>query len=207
MDTLAALLQGTQSPAFHLWGSPATWLELIAFGLAMLMVILNVAQIHWGWPCAALSSVLYLLVFAQSRLYGDAALQLFFALMSFWGWWQWLRGRREDGKALVPRRISQRTFLRHLLITLALIVVLGWFLGRFTDTDVPWWDAIPTAMSITATAWVARKYVENWPAWIVINAISVSLYAFKGLWLTVVLYLLLIALAAWGWQSWRKQIA
>jgi nicotinamide mononucleotide transporter len=190
------------SEAIHLWGVTTSWVELLGFVLAIAMVVFNIRQIHWGWPCAALSSLLYLFVFAQNRLYGDATLQLFFAAMALWGWAQWLRGVRPDGSALRVTRIHPRTLVWHASATLLLILVIGSFLDHHTDTDVPWWDAVPTAMSITATFWVARKYIENWPAWIVTNAIGVTLYAYKGLWLTVVLYLLLIALAVWGWRSW-----
>ncbi|MFM2112645.1 MAG: hypothetical protein RLZZ271_1305, partial [Pseudomonadota bacterium] len=146
--------------------------------------------------------VLYLVVFAQNRLYGDASLQLFFALMAAWGWWQWLRGVRDDGSALRIVHMPRALLVRHLAITALIALGLGLFLKHFTDTDVPWWDAVPTAMSITATVWVARKYIENWPAWIITNAIGISLYAYKGLWLTVLLYALLIVMAAWGWRSW-----
>lgn len=190
------------SDPFSLWGLATSWVELCGFTLALAMVVFNIRQIHWGWPCAALSSLLYLVVFAQSKLYGDAALQLFFALMALWGWVQWLRGLRPDGSPLRVSRIAPRQLIRHVAITALMAAVLGWFLKTFTDTDVPWWDAVPTAMSITATVWVARKYIENWPAWMVTNAIGVSLYAYKGLWLTVVLYGLLIVMAAWGWRTW-----
>ena len=86
--------------AFVLWGSPTTWLEIIAFVLALAMVGCNIREIHWGWPLAAISSVLYVALFWQNKLYGDAALQVFFALVALWGWGQWLRGRRDDGSAL-----------------------------------------------------------------------------------------------------------
>ena len=89
--------------AFVLWGAPTTWLEVIAFVLALAMVGCNIREIHWGWPLAAISSVLYCTLFWRSKLYGDAALQVFFALVALWGWTQWLRGRRDDGGALLHR--------------------------------------------------------------------------------------------------------
>jgi nicotinamide mononucleotide transporter len=193
--------------AFTLWGASTSWLEVFAFVLALAMVVLNVRQVHWGWLCAATSSLLYLVLFAQNKLYGDAALQVFFAGMSLWGWVQWLRGVHPDGSALRITHISAGTLWRDACIWLALVGAIGLFLQHFTDTDVPWWDAVPTAGSVVATVWVARKYMENWLAWMGINAISVSLYAYKGLWLTVLLYLLLIAMAVWGWRVWHRALA
>lgn len=207
MSELSTLWAAFQAPAFVLAGSATTWLEITAFVLAIAMVVFNVREIHWGWPCAALSSLLYLLVFSQSRLYGDASLQLFFALMAAWGWGQWLRGVRDDGSALRIMRMPRPVLARHIALTTMLAVVLGLFLQHFTDTDVPWWDAVPTAMSITATVWVARKYIENWPAWMVTNAIGISLYAYKGLWLTVALYAVLIVMAGWGWRRWSLSLS
>ena len=85
------------APAFALWGSPVTWLECVAAVLALAMVGCNMREIHWGWPLAIVSSLLYVGVFAQAKIYGDASLQVFFAVVAFWGWLQWLRGHRADG--------------------------------------------------------------------------------------------------------------
>ena len=86
--------------AFTLWGSATTWLEIAAVVIALAMVGCNIREIHWGWPLAIVSSLMYFALFWRSKLYGDAALQIFFVVVAFWGWFQWLRGRRADGSAL-----------------------------------------------------------------------------------------------------------
>jgi nicotinamide mononucleotide transporter len=93
-----------------------------------------------------------------------------------------------------------------------LLLALAWpatglFLSRYTDTDVPWWDAFPTAASVLGQWLLGRKYVENWPTWVVVNVVSVALFAYKGLWLTVVLYLVFIAMSFAGWRAWRRMAA
>jgi nicotinamide mononucleotide transporter len=85
--------------------------------------------------------------------------------------------------------------------------LLGAFLRRATDTDVPWWDALPTAGSLAGQWLLARKYVDNWPVWVVVNAVSVGLFAWKGLWLTAVLYALFLVMALWGWRAWQRLAA
>ena len=80
----------------------------------------------------------------------------------------------------------------------------GAFLANFTDTDVPWWDAFPTAASVIGQWLLGRKYVENWAVWIVVNIVSVSLFAYKGLLLTVLLYALFIAMSVLGWRAWAR---
>ncbi len=78
------------------------------------------------------------------------------------------------------------------------------FLRRYTDTDVPWWDAFPTAASVVGQWLLGRKYVENWPTWIVVNVVGVALFAYKGLWLTVLLYAVFVAMSVVGWRAWRR---
>ena len=81
---------------------------------------------------------------------------------------------------------------------------LGWLLARSTNSDVPWWDAFPTAGSVIGQWLLARKYVENWPAWLVVNLVSVLLFAYKGLWLTVILYGIFVVLSVAGWRVWQR---
>lgn len=192
--------------AFVLWGAPTTWLEVIAFVLALAMVGCNIREIHWGWPLAAISSVLYCALFWRSKLYGDAALQVFFALVALWGWAQWLRGRRDDGGALTVSRLSRRGLLASLAAGALLWPATGWFLKTWTDTDVPWWDAFPTAVSVIGQILLGRKYLENWAVWLLVNLVSVGLFAWKSLWLTAVLYALFAALSIVGWRAWRRRL-
>lgn len=192
--------------AFQLWGSPVTWLELTAVILALAMVFCNIREIHWAWPLAIASSILYFALFWRSKLYGDAALQIFFAVIALWGWFQWLRGRRDDGSALRPARLQARG-LAATIVTCALLWPLtGWFLATYTDTDVPWWDGFPTAVSVVGQFLLGRKYIENWAVWIVVNVVSVGLFAYKGLWPTAALYLVFIALSVVGWRAWRARL-
>ena len=191
--------------AFHLWGSPVTWLELVAVVLSLAMVACNIRELHWGWPLAIVASLLYAALFWRSRLYGEAALQLFFAAIALWGWAQWLRGRAADGSTLQVTRLSWRGLAAVGAACAVLWPATALFLRNFTDTDVPWWDAFPTAVSLVGQVLLGRKHVENWAVWIVVNCVSVGLFAFKGLWLTAALYLVFIALSVAGWRAWNAR--
>ena len=105
---MSELFSSLLGPAFLAWGVAVTWLEVLAFVLAVAMVICNIRVIHWGWPLAAVSSMLYFVLFWENRLYGDASLQVFFALVALWGWWEWLAGRRADGSTLDVRTLTRR---------------------------------------------------------------------------------------------------
>lgn len=207
MDPLLHALRPLFAPAFTLWGAPATWLELIAVVLALLMVALNMRVNPLAWPLAIASSLLYFLLFWDSRLYGEAGLQIFFVVVALWGWWQWLRGTMDDGTALRVRALPRREAL-----VCALALAIAWpalalFLDHRTDSDVPWFDAFPTAASVVGQWLLGRKYVENWAVWLLVNVISVALFALKGLWLTVLLYAVFAALSVLGWRAWRRLAA
>ncbi len=203
MEPLLELLQPLFAEAFTLWGAPVTRLELVAFVLALAMVACNIRIHPAAWPLAIVSSLLYFGLFWNNRLYGDAALQIFFAIIALWGWWQWLRGTQADGTALRPRALSTRGRQVALAAICAGWPATGLFLRNFTDTDVPWWDAFPTAASVVGQWLLGRKYVETWPVWVVVNVVSVALFAYKGLWLTALLYLVFVALSFVGWRAWR----
>jgi len=207
VDALLHSLQPLFAAAFALWGTPFTWLELIAFVLAVAMVVFNIRVNPLGWPLAIVSSLLYFALFWNSRLYGDSSLQLFFAAVALWGWWQWLRGTQADGSVLQVRTLSARARWISLLALAIAWPLTGLFLKRFTDTDVPWWDAFPTAASVLGQWLLGRKYLENWLAWIVVNIVSVGLFAYKGLWLTVILYTIFIVMSVFGWRAWRRLAA
>ncbi len=224
MNTLLGVLL---APAFVAWGSPVTWLEVAAFFAALAMVAANLRVNPVAWPLAIFSSLAYALLFANSQLYGQAGLQGVFIVVALWGWWQWLRGTTQSSlpgnkagnkvasktgssgatsssdQKLYVRFLPRRTAWIALAGTLLAWPLLGLWLDRQTDSALPYLDALATVGSITAQLLLARKYVENWAVWVVVNIFSVALFWHQQLWLTVLLYSLFALLALWGWQRWR----
>jgi len=206
-DAVLSAAQPLLAAAFTLWGSPVTWLEIVAFVVAVVMVLANFRVNPIAWPLAIVSSLMYALLFADSKLYGEAGLQFVFIGAAFWGWWQWLRGRSGDGTLLRVHHLSRRGLALLAAATLAAWPLMGLLLDHATDSDVPYFDALPTVASLAGQILLARKCVENWPVWVGVNIVSVALFAYKGLWLTVVLYALFTVLALFGWRAWRKLAA
>ncbi|MBL8288427.1 MAG: nicotinamide mononucleotide transporter [Rubrivivax sp.] len=192
--------------AFTLWGSPVTWVEVAAFALSLAMVAANMRVNPVGWPLAIVASLLYAALFADSRLYGEAALQFVFVAASLWGWWQWLRGRGDNGAALAVHRLSRRG----LAWTAGGIAVAwplaGLVLRRATDSDVPFLDALATTGSVAGQVLLGRKVLENWHVWLAVNVFSVGLFASKALWLTSLLYALFALLSVAGWLAWLRRM-
>ncbi|MFO1272566.1 MAG: nicotinamide riboside transporter PnuC [Rubrivivax sp.] len=204
IDTLLQAAKPALVPAFSLLGSPVTWLEVVAFGLSIWMVLANFKVNPVAWPLAIVSSALYALLFADSRLYGEASLQIVFIVVACWGWWQWLRGTDESGAKLQVHRLAARQRRAVAAATLAGWPLLGLLLGRLTDSDVPFLDALPTVGSLAGQFLLGRKLIENWAVWLAVNVFSVGLFAYKALWLTVLLYALFALLSVQGWREWRK---
>ena len=204
MNSIMQWLQPLFVSAFTLWDSPVTWLEIVAFVLSLAMVVFNIRVNPLGWPLAIVASLLYFALFWQSKLYGEGGLQIFFAVVALWGWWQWLRGTQADGNALRVRTLDARGRWVALGALAVAWPLTGLFLKSATDSDVPWWDAFPTAASVIGQWLLGRKYVENWPTWVLVNVVSVGLFAYKGLWLTVILYALFVAMSFAGWRAWAN---
>ena len=185
--------------------------ELAGFVLSLAMVYCNIKEIHWGWPMAILSSALYGLVFWNSQLYGEASLQVMFILGAFWGWHQWRKGTQSvnpDVQTVSPLKISQLNSIelkQAAAATLLAWPVMAYFLNRYTDSDVAIWDALVTTLSLLGQYLLAKKKIENWWVWLVVNIITVGLMLVKSLWLTALLYVLFAILSYIGLKAWRTQ--
>lgn len=181
----------------------ATW-EIIGTVFALLGVVLTTQQVVWCWPVSIVATVIYIYIFYESKIYGDSALQVFYLAMSFYGWYEWLYG----GKGHTELTLSKMN-LRQWMGTIAAgaigTVVLAFILKK-TDTNVPWLDATTTSFSLVATWMMARKMVENWLFWVVIDAIYIGVYIYKDLNVTAFQYFVFTVLAAFGYWQWNKEL-
>jgi nicotinamide mononucleotide transporter len=183
-------------------GFSTTPLELSAFLLSVMTVLLNIRQNHWAWLFSIAASALYGAVFFDARLYGDAGLQAVFIAASIWGWYQWVHGAADQ--SLVVTRLSRSGWLFSIAAWLAGFLLLSAFLKAYTNTDVPHADGFLTAGSLLGTLLLARKKVENWIVWIVVDVIYVGLYVYKNLMLTALLYAVFVVLAVIGVRAWNN---
>lgn len=188
-----------------LLGFSTTLLELISFALAAITVALNIRQSHWAWLFSIAASATYAAVFFDSRLYGDMGLQFVFIAVSVNGWYQWLYGGATHHGIQVTR-LSTSGWWWSGLAWLTGFAAIAWFLKTFTDTDVPYIDGFLTAGSLLGQWLLARKKLENWYVWIVVDLLYVGLYVHKDLILTAALYAVFVVMAAVGLRTWRKTV-
>jgi nicotinamide mononucleotide transporter len=178
-------------------------LEIIAVALGLANVGLLVRRSIWNYPFGMAMVALYLVIFWQARLYGEAMLQVFFFIVQGWGWWLWAR-------AGGLTRMVQVVWMggRERLVSLALVagssLGIGWAMARFTDAALPYADATIAGASVVAQVLLALRRVENWALWIAIDVLSVGVYISRGLYLTAGLYVVFLVLATAGLIAWAK---
>ena len=179
--------------------------EAFGFLTGLVNVWLLARQNIWNWPVGIANNLLYLTVFAASGLYADSALQVFFAALNAYGWWHWLRPG--TGLQQLPvTRMGRETGIWLAVCTLAGSAALAVWLSRFTDSTVPAWDAMTTALSLAATYGQTRKLLESWWLWIAADLIYIPLYIYRGLDLTAFLYFIFLLLCMMGLRHWKRAI-
>jgi nicotinamide mononucleotide transporter len=177
-------------------------IEWVAAALALGYLLLAIRQSPWCWAFSVSSALLYLAVFTRADLYMQAALQVFYVGMAVYGWRTW-RGVAGDA----PVAISRWSWRRHVLALVAVALVAGFngaLVARQAGGDwVPFVDAAIAWGSVLTTWMVARKVIENWLYWIVLDAAMAALAASQGLAVTAVLFGLYTVLAFRGYWQWR----
>lgn len=180
------------------------YIEITGAILGVLFLSFEIKQNWWLWPLGILTSLFYIFIFFQAKFYADMGLQVYYVVISIYGWWYWWRGSSDSQAELPIVRLSSRLGWMLAGLTLPLFALIAFILMRFTDSPVPYWDAFTTALSITATWMLARKILEQWFLWMIVNVVSLVLYVYKGLYPTVVLFAFYAVLSFVGYVQWKK---
>ena len=180
-------------------------LEVIAVALGLTNVALLVLRSIWNYPFGIAMVTCYAWIFYGAKLYSDALLQIFFLVVQLYGWWNWSRaaGTAEDDRIPVLS-LNKRSQLGILCLVLVMSLAWGSMMARFTDAHYPFWDGTIAMTSVVAQILLARRYLENWVLWIIVDILAVGLYWTKGLYLTSGLYGIFLILAAIGLYQWRN---
>jgi nicotinamide mononucleotide transporter len=180
-------------------------LEIVAALVGALSVWLSVRQNIWSWPTAIVNVVLYAIVFYEAKLYADMGLQVVYAILSIYGWYEWLYGGAGRTELRVTRT-GPRLGVLLAVIAAAGSLVLGLFLHHETDAALPFMDSFLSSTSLVAQWMMTKKLLENWLVWIGADALYVGMFIFKGLFLTSALYAVFLALAIKGYLDWRRSM-
>lgn len=191
-------------------------LEALGTSVGLLYLYLEYKASIWLWLAGIVMPAIYIKIYLDSGLYADMGINIYYLIVSFYGWMWWMykahhpKHTMETGKESKASstivHTTVREWLVYLFVASGLFVLMGWGLKMYTDSTVPWLDSLTTAMSIIGMWQLARKQIEQWFTWIVVDLICVGLYHYKGLELTALLYLFYAVVAIFGYRRWRQMM-
>mgnify|MGYP001229768155 FL=1 len=196
MNILFSILQYIQNSS----------VEIIGAILSLIYLYLSVKQKVSLWIFGFLSSAFYIVVFFQSKFYADMSLNFYYLAVSVFGWISWKTGKQKTGSELPVKRT--KLLEASVLTAAALVIYLIYYyiLVNFTDSPLPRADSFTTAVSIVATWMLARKRIEHWLLWVVVDTVSAGLYFYKMLYPTAILFIIYTIMAIVGFIQWRKSL-
>ncbi len=203
------------------------YLEVFGAVAGIIYVFLEIRQNLWLWPVGIITSAVYISVFFTGKLYADMSLQGYYLIISVLGWYWWVRNRKGEGEKrrkgeeekgvegengnmkgeLKVTRLKLRTGIILSLVFVLLYLIMWFVLSRYTDSPVPGWDSFITSASIIATWMLARKIYEHWILWIIVNFVAAFLFLTRGLYPTVILYIVYGIMSFAGLRAWKKTIS
>ncbi len=181
--------------------------EILGTVLGVIGVWLMIRQNIWGWPIGLAQVAVYAGVFYDAKLYSDAILQIFFFVIQAYGWWHWLKNKHTAARSELPvTRLSAAELARWIPAGMFFTAAWGTYMHRTTDAALPYWDAFILVFSLIAQWLQARKKLDNWALWLVVNTVAIGVYWAKDLRLTAGLYVVFWLMALWGWREWQRSM-
>lgn len=188
------------------------YIEILGAVSGLLYLYFSINQKIWLWPLGIITSVFYIIVFYQSKFYADMGLNVYYVIISIYGWYNWIYGKKENAPELPVSQLKSVGWIYTIICILILWVILAFILLKLPlkidlpPSDLPWWDAFTTGASIVATFLLARKIIDQWLLWIIIDAVSAGMYIYKKLYPTVILFAVYTTMAVIGYYQWKKSL-
>lgn len=157
------------------------------------------------WWAGVVMPAISFWVYYRAGLYADFAMNMYYFIIAIYGWISWTRGGHK-GNRLPIRRIPVRVLGGCAAAFVAVYALIAYWLVEWTDSTVPYLDAFTTAMSIVATWMLARKYIEQWWAWVLVDAVCVGLYFYKERYFYAILYAIYTLIAVLGYRKWQREL-
>lgn len=201
--------------AFTVLDYPMSYIELVGTVFYLWSVWLISKRHILNWPIGIVSVILYMFLFYQIQLYSDTIEQVYFLLASIYGWWYWNKSPQDQGKISDVFFSNSRTVILWAVFTAVISIISGSLMSRIhlllpsvfhEPASYPYMDALTTIMSFSAMWLMAKKKVESWIYWIIVDVIGIWLYYNKNVKLISLLYIILAGMAINGLRMWWKQI-
>lgn len=182
----------------------STPLEIAATTTGLLAVWLTAKEKIWTWPVSLVNVTCFFYMFLDVKLYADMTLQVFFFVLSIYGWMVWMTKR---GSAPVRPTRTWTPRMAVVLLGFLAVFTLGWgyVLTQYTDASIPYVDAFIATLSLIAQFLLSYKILQNWYFWIAVDVLSIGMYFYKGLYTTSFLYVIFLGIAIMGLVEWRRE--
>lgn len=181
-------------------------LEAAGLIFGLLAVYYLIKEDILTWPAGIIYVLISFVIFYQVRLYADFILHLFFLFMNIYGWYYWVHGKKRGNKEVPITTSSTRILIILMFISALAIALLGYLLTTYTDASLPYWDSTTTILSLTGMWLTAKKKIENWHFWFVVDVLATGIYFYKGIYFYAFLYLIYIGMAVSGYIEWKKSM-
>ena len=179
--------------------------ELIATITSIIAVFLQAKERIIAWPIAVFSVAILAYIFLENKLYSDFGLHVIYIFLNLYGWYIW--SNPQSGQNLVETKNLSR--MAKFVIASAVVLgtlLLGYSVEKFTDADLPFFDAFTTSGSLVAQYLLAKKYLENWILWIIVDLVAIPVYVYKELYYIAFLFLVFLVICSWGYIEWKKKM-
>ena len=185
------------------------YIEILGTAVGLIYLWQEYRASIYLWITSIIMPAIYLYVYYQAGLYADFGINIYYLVIALYGWLAWrynfsLRGKRKESKELSISHIRQGVIIRLAILFLAAWAIISYILIHYTNSTVPFTDAFTTALSIVGMYMLARKYIEQWWVWLVVDITSCALYIYKELYFTAVLYALYAIIAIFGYRKWKQ---
>ena len=180
-------------------------LEIIGTIVGLVYLWLEYRASIYLWIASIIMPAIYIFVYYEAGLYADFGINIYYLGAAVYGWMVWKFGHKPHEQKEFPiTHMPKRNWLKAGVVFLVAQFLIAGVLINYTDSNVPWWDAFTTALSIIGMWMLARKYLEQWLVWIVVDVVCVGLYIYKDLYFTAGLYALYVVIGVFGWLNWKK---
>lgn len=188
-----------------------TRLEFVGVLTGIASVFFSSRESIWVYPVGLVSTLIYTYLSFVYHLPGEASVNIYYTIMSIYGWWFWSRRNTKQEVVVHITYSTARQWLLYLTFFAGMYAVLymaiTYFKQAFAPGAIPWADAFAAAAAYTGMILMARKKIEHWYWWMVTNAASIPLYFVKGLVFSSVQFLVLLVMAIVGLMNWKQKAA
>ncbi|MEI6754907.1 MAG: nicotinamide riboside transporter PnuC [Paludibacter sp.] len=181
------------------------WIEIVGAILSLIYLYLSIKAKVSLWFFGIISSFFYIVVFYQTKFYADMSLQFYYVFISIYGWIHWSKSKSGENELSIVA-MTKRDWLITIFGTTIVYVIYYLILAKYTDSTIPKSDSLVGALSVIATWMLAKKFLENWLMWIVVDGLCIGLYIYKELYPTAILFVIYTLMAGVGYWEWKKII-